>query len=128
MLSIFAFPKPFRGHIGTIQRNAIGSWVRLNPQCEIFLFGDEEGTAAVAKEFGVCHVPSIARNEFGTPLLSEVFKKGEQLASHAVICYVNCDIILGSEFIPSVEYVRRWRQHFLIVGECWNLDVEKPLA
>jgi hypothetical protein len=78
MLSIFAFPKPFRGHIATIQRNAISSWVRLRPQCEIFLFGDEEGTAEVAKEFGACHVSEMARNEYGTPLLSDVFEKGEQ--------------------------------------------------
>jgi hypothetical protein len=66
MLSILAFPKPFRGHIATIQRNAIGSWTRLRPQCEIFLFGDDEGTAEVAKEFSVCHVPEMARNEYGT--------------------------------------------------------------
>src|SRR5262245_24272757 len=72
MLSILAFPKPFRGHIATIQRNAISSWTRLRPQCDIFLFGDDEGTAEVAKEFGVCHVPEMARNEYGTPLLSDV--------------------------------------------------------
>jgi hypothetical protein len=61
MLSILAFPKPFRGHIATIQRNAISSWMRLRPPCEIFLFGDEEGTAEVAKEFGACHISEMAR-------------------------------------------------------------------
>lgn len=30
MLTIFATPKPFQGHVGIIQRNAIGSWVRLH--------------------------------------------------------------------------------------------------
>ena len=128
MPTIFAFPKPFRGHIGTIQRNAIGSWVRLNPQCEIFLFGDEEGAAAVAKEFTVRHIPEITRNGFGTPLLDEVFKKAEQLASDPLLCYVNCDIILGSDFIPTVRRVSQWRPQFLLVGECWNLDVEESLA
>jgi hypothetical protein len=128
MLSLFAFPKPFRGHIATIQRNAIGSWVRLRPLCEVFLFGDEEGTAEVAKEFDACHVSGMARNEYGTPLLSDVFEKGEQLAKHGLLCYVNCDIILGSEFMRAVEHVSHSTQRFLIVGECWNLDLPEPLA
>jgi hypothetical protein len=128
MLSIFAFPKPFRGHIATIQRNAISSWVRLRPQCEIFLFGDDEGTAEVAKEFGACHVPEMARNEYGTPLLSDVFERGEQAAKYDLLCYVNCDIILGSEFMQAVGKVSQWTQRFLMVGECWNLDLAEPLA
>ena len=128
MLSLFAFPKPFRGHIATIQRNAISSWVRLRPQCEIFLFGNDEGTAEVAKEFGVCHVSEMARNEYGTPLLNDVFEKGEQSAKYGLLCYVNCDIILGSEFMRAVEKVSRWTQRFLMVGECWNLDLAEPLA
>ena len=128
MLSLFAFPKPFRDHIATIQRNAISSWVRLRPSCEIFLFGDEEGTAEVAKEFGACHVSEIAHNEYGTPLVSDVFEKGQQLAKYGLVCYVNCDIILGSEFMGAVGEVSRWTQRFLMVGECWNLDLAEPLA
>ena len=42
MLTIFSTPKPFRGHIGVIQRNAIESWKRIHPDVEIILFGDEE--------------------------------------------------------------------------------------
>jgi hypothetical protein len=128
MLSLLAFPKPFRGHIATIQRNAISSWARLQPPCEIFLFGNEEGTAEVAKEFGVHHISEIARNEYGTPLLNDVFEKGEQSATYNLLCYVNCDIILGSEFTRAVEKVSRWTQRFLMVGECWNLDLAEPLA
>jgi hypothetical protein len=30
-LTIFAVPKPFEGHIGMIQRNAIRSWKGLRP-------------------------------------------------------------------------------------------------
>jgi hypothetical protein len=128
VLSIFAFPKPFRGHIGVIQRNAIGSWKQLRPQCEIFLFGDEEGTAEVARELGVNHVSDIARNEFGTPLLSDVFEKGAKLATHNIHCYVNCDIILGESLIPVIQQVARWRPRFLVVGRCWDMDIKAPIA
>jgi len=98
------------------------------PSCEILLFGDEDGTAEVAKEFGACHVSEIGRNEYGTPIVSDVFDKGQQLAKYGLVCYVNCDIILGSEFMGAVGEVSRWTQRFLMVGECWNLDVTEPLA
>ena len=46
--TFFAMPKAFRGHVGMIQRNAIGSWLRLTPRPEILLFGDDEGIAEFA--------------------------------------------------------------------------------
>ncbi len=67
MLTLFAIPKAFRGHINTIQRNAIKSWTLLNPKPEIILLGDDEGTAEVAQEFGLIHIPEVDRNEYGTP-------------------------------------------------------------
>ena len=72
MLTLFAIPKNFRGHIATIQRNAIASWTRLIPRPEIFLFGGEEGTAEIAHELGLRHFPEVARNEFGTPGLGKI--------------------------------------------------------
>ena len=128
MLTLFAMPKPFRGHIATIQRNAIGSWVRLHQCCQVLLFGEEEGTAEVAREFGICHIPQVARNEYGTPLLSDLFQQAQPLARHDLLCYVNCDIVLGHTFLRAVEMVRQWSQRFLMVGECWNLDVTQALA
>jgi hypothetical protein len=41
MITFFTTPKPFRGHIGVIQRNAIESWKRIHPSAEVILFGDE---------------------------------------------------------------------------------------
>ena len=127
MLTLFAVPKPFRGHIGTIQRNAIRSWLALRPRCQVILFGDEEGLAEVADTFGVQHVADVARNEFGTPLLNDVFTQAERLATTDVICYVNSDIIFAGGFTEAVNTIRRRTQRFLIVGECWNLDITEPL-
>ena len=128
MLTLFTMPKPFRGHIATIQRNAIGSWVRLRPPCQILIFGDEEGTGDVAKKFGVCHVPEVAKNEYGTPLVSDLFEKARRLASHNLLCYVNSDIILMDDFVRAVDRVSRLRKYFLMVGQCWNLEVAECLA
>ena len=128
MLTLSSLPKPFRGHIGTIQRNAISSWVRLHPTCEVLLFGDEEGTAEVAKAFGARHIPEVARNDRGTPLLSDVFEMTQRLATNDLLCYVNCDIILGRAFRRAVDQVRQWRRRFLMVGECWNQEMQGSLS
>jgi hypothetical protein len=127
MLTLFTTPKPFRGLISVIQRNAIRSWTNLRPACEIMLLGDEEGAAEIASEYRLRHVPEIARNEFGTPLVNDLFAKGQRLAVHDLLCYVNCDIILMSDFMRAVEQVARLKHRFLMVGQRWNVDLEEPL-
>lgn len=124
MLTIFSVPKPFRGHIGTIQRNAIRSWSRLPSDCEIILCGDEPGTEEVSAEFKAKHIPNVARNEYGTPLLNSVFDQVKQVASYCWMCYVNTDIILLSDFIEAVQRIRF--QRFLMVGQRWDIDLMEP--
>jgi hypothetical protein len=125
MLTIFAIPKPFRGHDGVIQTNAIQSWTLLQPTCEIMLFGDEEGTAAVATKFGIRHIPDVERNKHGTPLVSSLFEAAQNLASHDSICYVNADIILMSDFVQAIRQVEK--RPSLVIGRRWDLDVKETL-
>ena len=127
MLTLFTIPKPSRGHIGVIQRNAIQSWTLLRPACEIILFGDDDGTAEAAAEFGVRHVSDVARNEYGTPLVNDIFEKAQRPASHDVLCYVNADIILMSDFVAAVQHVSKKKQLFLMVGQRRDLEVNEPL-
>jgi hypothetical protein len=127
MLTIFAIPKPFRGQSDLIQRNAIASWTRIAPRPEILLFGDEEGTALVARELGVRHEPELARNEFGTPRLDDLFARAERAAETPLLAYVNCDIILGDEFPAAVERVQAALGSFLMIGQRWDLEVTAPL-
>jgi hypothetical protein len=127
MLTLFAIPKHFRGHFATIQRNAILSWTRLAPRPEILLFGNEEGTAEIARELGLRHFPEVARNEFGTPLLDDLFRKAEQHASTPLLGYVNGDIILTDDFRAALERVRSKYERFMMVGRRWDLDWDQPL-
>lgn len=130
MLTIFSVPKPFVGHIAIIQRNAIQSWSRLHPRCQIVLFGDEQGIEEAADEIKAKYVPQIARNEYGTPLLDYVFNKVQEIASQNLICYVNTDIILLSDFLEAIKRIRF--QRFVMVGQRWDIDLaeswdfEKP--
>src|SRR5215470_10391406 len=98
MLTLFTTPKPFVGHIAVIQRNALQSWKCLHPDVEVILFGNDEGVADIARELGLRHIPELDNNEFGTPLLDDLFHKAETAARFSTLGYINADIILLSEF------------------------------
>jgi len=124
MLTLFTIPKPFRGHMDVIQRNAIQSWTLLRPRCDILLFGDDLGVGAAAAEFGVRHVADIARNEYGTPLINDVFAQAERLAANSTLCYINADIIVMHDLIEAIARIRRSR--YLLLGQRWDLDLMVP--
>jgi hypothetical protein len=126
MLTLGAYPKPFAGHIGVIQANAVHSWTLLRPRPEIILFGDEEGTAETARGLGLRHVPRVAANQFGTPLLSEVFAVIEREAGSGPVCYINSDIVLMQDFMEAVRRVEGLKR-FLLVSRRWDLDQETPI-
>lgn len=127
MFTLFTIPKAFKGHIGVIQRNAIKSWAQLKPRPEILLLGKDEGTAELAQELGVHHISDVATNEFGTPLLDDLFHKAEEAAHFPIIGYVNADIILLNEFVHAVDLVSHHFPRFLVVSERINFDVPELL-
>ncbi len=127
MLTIFSIPKAFRGHIGVIQRNAIESWTRLQPRPEIILLGNDEGTAAVARELGLRHLPEVAASDHGTPLLSDLFRQAEAAATSQYMCYVNADIILLSDFLRAAEAAQKQFPKSLLISKRINLEIAEML-
>ena len=127
MLTIFSIPKAFTGHIGVIQRNAIRSWMRLEPRPEIVLLGNDAGTAEEAREFGLEHVPEIATNAEGTPLLSDMFRAAQAKATGELMCYVNADILLTQDFTAAIAAVSGKLAPFLMVSKRINVDVKVEL-
>ena len=132
MLTIFSLPKPFCGHIKTIQTNAIRTWQKLPGHPQVILFGNEPGIAEAARDLLVQHVPRIAINEFGTPLLDYTFKVAHDLAIHNILCFVNTDMILMPSFSRAVRAVYGEKNHFpkrkfLVVGRRWNADIRGEL-
>ena len=125
MLTLFAIPKPFYGHINIIQRNAITSWTLLRPRPEIILLGNEEGTAEIARELDLHHVPHIACNQYGTPLVNSIFKTAQQVGKSSRFAYVNADIILLEDFIRAIEQVSF--PQFMLSGQRWNLDITNSI-
>jgi hypothetical protein len=126
-LTIFTAPKPFTdAHIAVIQRNALAAWTRL-PDVEVLLIGEEAGMAEAAREFGLRHLPDVARNESGTPLVSSIFAMARQASDSPLLACVNADILLMPDFVTAAQNMAAQARHFLMVGQRWDLDVESPL-
>lgn len=122
-LTIFTIPKPFVGHIGLIQRNAILSWQQLQPRPEIILLGDDDGTAEIAAEFGLKHFPAVEKSDFGTPLVSSMFEIAQRESTSQFLMYINADIILLNDFIPSLNKVAATFEKFVLVGQRCDFDL-----
>ncbi|MEK7580872.1 MAG: hypothetical protein AAB512_01190 [Patescibacteria group bacterium] len=125
MLTIFTTPKAFRGHFAIIQENAIASWCKLRPKCQIVLIGNEYKTAQIAEKYGISHMTAVKTNKFGTPLLPDIFKNAYKVANFNKFAYVNCDVILMSDFTDSIKQIKLHR--FFLTGRRWNLDVKSKL-
>jgi hypothetical protein len=128
LLTIFSAPKPFTNpHIATIQANAIQSWVHLYPEVDVILIGEETGLAEAAARPGVRHLPDVARNKEGTPLVSSIFRLARENSISPLLAYVNADIILMSDFLEAARQVSAQVGKFLIIGQRWDLDIPAPL-
>jgi len=125
MITIFTIPKPFKGHINTIQRNAIQSWMQLKPECEIILFGDDYGVSDIAKEFGLSHIPVIEKNRYGTPLLSSTFDLAQKHSKNETLVFANADIIFFQDLIKTINNINI--SPYLISGRRYNFNVEDEI-
>jgi hypothetical protein len=127
MLTFFTTAKPFEGHVGIIQRNAIRSWQRLHPDVEIILMGDDAGAAEACAEMGLRHIPTVRRNQYGTKYLADIYDQAQAAARHELVCHINCDIILVAEFLRAVRQAAALDKRFLMAGRRWDVDVTAPI-
>ncbi len=127
LITFFSAPKPFTNpHIAMIQRNAIKSWTLL-PDVEVILLGEEEGLAEAAKEFGVKHIPTVARNESGVPLISSMFQLARENSNSDFLCIINADMILMSDFFEAAKQGVQWKDTFVLLSQRWDYDINSPI-
>ncbi len=139
LITLFSAPKAFTDPVtARLQRNAIGSWSRLR-DVETLLFGDEVGLAEAAAELGARHDPGVARNPSGVPLVSSMLQLARQGSSSPLLCIINADIILTSDFVDAANQVFSLASEpsagpqpaalraFVLLSRRWDLDVPAPL-
>ena len=123
LITLFSAPKPFTDpHIARIQRNAIKSWTLL-PDVEVILLSEEMGLAEAAKELGVEHIPNVARNESGVPLISSMFQLARENANSDLLCIINADMILMPDFVEAAKKVKGLRSQFVLLSQRWDYDI-----
>lgn len=114
MLTFLASPKPFIGHVGKIQRNAIRSWLAVHSDVEVIIYGDGEGVSEACGETRVCHVPNIPCSSSCVPYFNGIVEHASINARYDVQCYVNSDIILTPHILNAISTVTFLR--YLIIG------------
>jgi hypothetical protein len=128
LMTIFISPKGFqRPHIALIQKNAVRSWKQLGTDVDIVLIGDDEGVGQAAADLGVRYIADVKRNDSGTPLLSDIFQLARETSTSPLLAYVNADILLFPDFLAQAERVLAQKNHFLMVGQRWDLDVQTEI-
>jgi hypothetical protein len=124
-LTIFTTPKPFVGETAVQQRNAIRSWQALGDSVSVLLLGDDGGAAEVAEELGIELITDVERSRYTTPLISSLFGVAHRCSRSDLLCYVNADIILMSDFIRAIERIPA--RAFLACGQRWDFDLNDPI-
>ncbi|HEY6128540.1 MAG TPA: hypothetical protein VIW23_10195 [Candidatus Acidoferrum sp.] len=127
MITFFTTAKPFTGHNGIIQRNALKSWTLAAPNAEVILFGDEAGAVEAARELGITHVAEVERVPEGPKKLRSFFDAAQKMARYDTLCYANCDIVLMEDFASAVKKAAGAEKQFLMVGRRWDTDVTEPI-
>ena len=129
LLTLFTAPKSFKNpHIITIQRNALKSWQALGSEVEILVMGNDEGIAEQTQALGIRHLPNVACNSRGTPLVSSMPALARENSSSPFFGIVNADIILFEDVLDSVHSVARQMQKFLVVGQRYDMEITTELA
>jgi hypothetical protein len=127
LITFFSAPKPFTDpHIAMIQRNAIRSWTLL-PDVEVILLGEEEGLAEAARELDVKHLPNVKRNDNGTPLISSMFQLARENSNSDLLCIINADMILMSDFVEAARRSHLQREMFVLLSQRWDYDITSPI-
>lgn len=116
-LTFICCPKPFLPNYRDIQYNAIMSWIKLGEHSDkvksIVICGIDEGVEDFAKSIkndaekvgiDVIYHANVKSNEFGTPLISDIFDIAKIYSGDdSCMCYVNSDIILLNDFMETFE-------------------------
>ena len=96
-----------------------------------------EGLAGAARELNVKHIRDVARNPSGTPLISSMFQLARENSLSDLLCVINADMILMSDFIEAAMESRSLLlknrrqavglQNFVLLSQRWDMDITHPI-
>ena len=127
MVTLFCSPRPFVDrHTIVIQRNAIQSWLAMDPSPEVLLIGNDYGVAEIAHELSVTHIPDVETDSHGIPLRSSMCQIARDVAQYEHLCTINADIVILDNFYDALRSISL--PQFVAAGQRYNVDVHEPIA
>ena len=127
-LTLFSAPKPFTNpHIRTIQRNAIQSWLALGPEVQVILVGRKKVWLRQRRSLACSICPMSAAIPAVLRWSARFLSWPARPADSPLLAYINADILMLPNFLEGARQAAQLRDHFLLVGQRWDLDVRTPL-
>ncbi|MFM7034906.1 MAG: hypothetical protein ACKOYJ_06930 [Planctomycetia bacterium] len=127
-IAFVAAPKPFQGHTGIIQRNALRSWRALGENIEIVLGGTVDGLDLIGNEIGAIAIGELTSGTDGPPRVDELFSKARGASSADLLAYINSDIILLPDWLQAVRTTAAaLSEEFLIIGRRIDTDISHEI-
>ena len=93
----------------------------IQPNCEILVFSDHSSIAEFCEKNNIKYIEDFKSNSYGTPLLSDIWKIVKEKSSYDLLCYINTDIILFSDFYNKVKKIEL--DEFMLAGRRWDLNI-----
>jgi|GEM_PF-1344892 len=122
-VTFFSLPRPMTPPFDRIQYNAVWSWTQI-PGARVVLFGDEEGIdQLLAISPAITHVPTIARNHNGTPLVNSLIQQIGQVTDDPWIAFINTDIVVSPGMGQAIYQVQsQLSAPYVLMCRRWDTD------
>lgn len=121
----FSLPRKFEGIFDIIQTNAITSRTQFIPTKNIVLFGDDQWTKEICEDLWITHHIPLQYNFDKVPYFSYLLQEMCMLYPDKIICYINSDIIITSNFIEFIENTEIPFENFMISWHRRNIEVKE---
>jgi len=125
-LTFFTTPRPHEGRGGRNERdfrNAVRTWMCLEPMPEVIVFG---GSRRIAEEEGARYVDFHPYNERGLPYIDAMFRIAEQLSSNDIMVCTSDHLMFTKDVTTSlVRVLRSFLHGFVIVGQRINTVMDR---
>lgn len=122
-LIIFTTCKPFIGDDKWRQEQAIKSWIKINIDKIIIIFGIDEGVEEICNKYNLVHIKDI-KCAHGVPCVNDLFSISSDYANdNDILLWTNSDMIYFNEdIIKTINTFKKYKEennikNYMIVGQ-----------
>ncbi|KAL6054929.1 hypothetical protein QOT17_017101 [Balamuthia mandrillaris] len=124
LLTIFTTLKPADKGSAEYQRqkNALSSWLKLVPQPDVIVFGDDFGASVLVEELEkefekkIYYVPEVQRNQYRMPYVNDIFSRANKMTSSPWLMFSNADIVHTQSLMDTLHVVNGKRRHAIFLS------------